>query len=158
MHCGALYLSDYITLLKCFTSQRGLRCERPSGEPGCLRAVKSVGKHMLEGRSESRAHTIHSFIPDNPIAPLQIHYDSEALPTTALILCRNQHAEPLQATVSEGLAQGPYVSTRVGIEPETLRKQGTELNTEPSRPQIHANMRVSICECLSLPPPPPPPP
>jgi len=29
-----------------------------------------------------------SFIPDISIAPLQVHYYSEALPTTALILCR----------------------------------------------------------------------
>jgi len=30
---------------------------------------------------------IHSFIPD--ITPLQVHFCSEALPTTALILCRS---------------------------------------------------------------------
>jgi len=35
-------------------------------------------------------HFIHSFIPDISIAPLQVHYYySEALPTTALILCRS---------------------------------------------------------------------
>jgi len=32
---------------------------------------------------------IHSFIPDISIAPLQVHYYSEALPTTALILCQS---------------------------------------------------------------------
>jgi len=31
---------------------------------------------------------VHSFILDISIAPLQVHYYSEALPTTALILCR----------------------------------------------------------------------
>ena len=31
----------------------------------------------------------HSFIPDISIAPLQVHYYSEALLTTALILCRS---------------------------------------------------------------------
>jgi len=31
----------------------------------------------------------NSFIPDISIAPLQDSYYSEALPTTALILCRN---------------------------------------------------------------------
>jgi len=30
---------------------------------------------------------IHLFIPDISIVPLQVHYYSEALPTTALILC-----------------------------------------------------------------------
>jgi len=32
---------------------------------------------------------MHSFIPDISIVPLQFHYYSEALPTTALILCRS---------------------------------------------------------------------
>ena len=32
---------------------------------------------------------IHSFIQAISIAPLQVHYYSEALPTTALILCRS---------------------------------------------------------------------
>ena len=37
----------------------------------------------------------------------------------------------LQATTSEGLAQGPYVAAKMGFEPATLRMQGTELTTEP---------------------------
>jgi len=32
---------------------------------------------------------IHSFIPDISIATPQVHYYSEALPTSALILCRS---------------------------------------------------------------------
>src|SRR6218665_1066174 len=32
---------------------------------------------------------VHSFIPDISVVPLQIHYYSEALPTTALILCHS---------------------------------------------------------------------
>ena len=35
----------------------------------------------------NRQH-IHSFIPDISIAPLQVHYYSEAISTTALILCQ----------------------------------------------------------------------
>jgi len=35
-----------------------------------------------------REEFIHSSIPDISIAPLQIHYNSEALLITALILCR----------------------------------------------------------------------
>ena len=46
------------------------------------------------------------------------------------------HTEVLQATTSEELAQGPYVATRVGFEPATLRTQGNELTTEPSRHTI----------------------
>ena len=32
---------------------------------------------------------VSSFIPDISIEPLQVHYYSEALPTTALILCQS---------------------------------------------------------------------
>ena len=34
-----------------------------------------------------------------------------------LTLYRSLHAEALQATVSEGLAQGPYLAARAGFEP-----------------------------------------
>ena len=46
------------------------------------------------------------------------------------------HAEAPQATVSEGLAQGPYMAATVhmGFEPATLRMQGTELTTVPACP------------------------
>ena len=43
----------------------------------------------------------------------------------------------LQATTSEGLAQGPYVAARVEFETETLRTQGTKLTTEPPRPMTY---------------------
>ena len=75
---------------------------------------------------------IHSFI--QAIAPLQVHYYSAALLTTALILCRNQHTEALQATVSEGLAQGLYVAAGAGFEPTPLRTKGDESTNEPPRP------------------------
>ena len=44
---------------------------------------------------------------------------------------RKQRRAPLhviQATMDEGLAQGPYVAARVGFEPTTLWMQGAELN------------------------------
>src|SRR6218665_47796 len=74
-----------------------------------------------------------SFLPDISIAPLQVHYYSEALPTTALILCWSYHAKALHATVSERLAQGRYLVARVGFKPATFRTQGTKLTTEPQR-------------------------
>jgi len=42
---------------------------------------------------------------------------SEALSTATieLTLCRSLHTEALQATVSEGLAHGPYVAARAGL-------------------------------------------
>src|SRR6218665_2722654 len=60
---------------------------------------------------------VHSFVPDISIAPLQVHYCSEVLPTTARILCRSYHAEALQTTVGEGLAQGPYVEWDSNLRP-----------------------------------------
>ena len=41
-----------------------------------------------------------------------------------------------QAIASEGLSQGPYAAARVGFEPATLRSQGTERTTAPTRPTI----------------------
>ena len=49
--------------------------------------------------------------------------------------CRNLHAEALQATVSEGLAQGPYVAARVGFEPTTLRSKGIDSINVPPHPK-----------------------
>src|SRR6218665_2702769 len=37
----------------------------------------------------------------------------------------------IQATVSEGLAQGPNVAAGVGFDPAALRTEGTEPTTEP---------------------------
>ena len=56
------------------------------------------------------------------------------------------HAAAIQATVSERLAQGPYVATRVGFESATLRTQGTELTTEPSRP---TDLRLPLPPCFA---------
>ena len=44
--------------------------------------------------------------------------------------------QALQATVSEGLAQGPYMAARAGFEPATLLTKGTESTNEPSRPTL----------------------
>src|SRR6218665_3460462 len=61
------------------------------------------------------------FILDISIVPLQVHYYSEALLTTALILCQSQHAEPA-----------------------TLRTQGTEYTTEPPRPMCYQSNIDSV--------------
>src|SRR6218665_2699508 len=60
-----------------------------------------------------------------------------------LILCRRLHAEvtgnckkKLQATVTEGLAQGPYVAASMGFEPTTLRSKGIDSTNAPPRPTI----------------------
>ena len=45
------------------------------------------------------------------------------------------HAEVPQATVSEGLAQIPYVAARAGVEPTTLRSTALDSTNEPPAPQ-----------------------
>src|SRR6218665_2330376 len=72
---------------------------------------------------------IHSFIPAISIAPLQVLYYSEALPTTARILYRCS-----QATAGNGLAQGPYEAARAGVEPTTLRLKVIVSTKAPPRP------------------------
>src|SRR6218665_3951363 len=53
-----------------------------------------------------------------------------------LTLCRSSHTEALQATASEGLAQGPYVETRAGFEPTTIRSKGIDSTNSPPRPTM----------------------
>ena len=43
------------------------------------------------------------------------------------------HAQVPQATVSEGLAQGPYVTVRAEFKPATLWTKGVESTNEPPR-------------------------
>ena len=67
------------------------------------------------------------------IVPLLVHYYSEALLSTALLLCLKQNR---YRQLSEGLAQGLYMAARLGFEPATLRTQDTELNAKPSYPML----------------------
>ena len=48
------------------------------------------------------------------------------------------HAEAQQATVSEGLAQGPYAAARAGVEPITPRTKGIDSTKAPPHPTIKA--------------------
>ena len=57
-----------------------------------------------------------------------------------LALCRSLHAEALQATASEGLAQGPYVAAREGFKPRTLRSKGVDSTNAPPRPNAHISL------------------
>ena len=51
-----------------------------------------------------------------------------------LTLWRSLHADALQATVSEGLAQGPYMAARAGFETKTLRSKGIDPTNAPPGP------------------------
>src|SRR6218665_1070153 len=77
---------------------------------------------------------IHSFIPAISIAPLQVLYYSEALPTTARGYCIGVSRQSAQATVGKGLAQGPYMAARAGVEPTTLRLRAVDSTKEPPCP------------------------
>src|SRR6218665_990937 len=79
-------------------------------------------------------YSIHSLIPVISIAPLQVHYYSKAIPTTALILLTRRNAT---GNLSEGLLQ-------VEFEPATLRTRGTELTAEPPRPKVPPHCRFFL--------------
>ena len=64
------------------------------------------------------------------IAPLQVHYSSEVLPTKHGHCVRVSHRSTTAA--SEGLAQGPNVAARAGFESMTLwMYKGDESTNEP---------------------------
>ena len=77
---------------------------------------------------------VYSFIHAISIAPLQVHYYSEALPTQHGY-CVGVSREAPQATASEGLAQGPYVVDRAGFELATLRRKGAKSTNAPPHPK-----------------------
>src|SRR6218665_3615006 len=51
-----------------------------------------------------------------------------------------------QATVGEGLAQGPYVTARAGVEPTTLRLKVIDTTKAPSRPTCTRSNSKHIIE------------
>ena len=101
--------------------------------------IQAISIASLQVHSSTHSF-IHSFILNIYIAPLQENY-SEAL-TTAQRRSRLStdtvpefRAEAPQATVSEGLSQGPYVVARGGVEPITLRTKGVDSTKAPHTPQ-----------------------
>ena len=62
-------------------------------------------------------------------------------PTTAIDTVWSLHAEALQATVSQGLAQGSYVAARAGFELATLRSKDIDSTNAPRRPK-QSNKRL----------------
>src|SRR6218665_2970243 len=78
---------------------------------------------------------IHSFILAISIAPLQVLYYSEAPLQHRYCIGVSRRSE--QATVSKGLAQGPYVVTRAGVEAMTLRLRVIDLTTSHNQLQMN---------------------
>ena len=89
----------------------------------------------------------YSFIQAIFIEPLQVHYYSDTV--------SKFHAEALQATASEGLAQGPYMAARAEFEPTTLWTKGDESTNEPpgliSRKSVPLRLLVVYFFTLYLP-------
>ena len=55
------------------------------------------------------------------------------------------HAEAhRQQTVGKGLAQGPYVTARAGVEPTTLRLKVVDSTKVPSRPQYTEYIKIFL--------------
>jgi len=84
----------------------------------------------------SPTHMLNSFIQAISIAPVQVHYYSEALPIQHRY-CAGISRRSATATVSEGLAQGPYATARVGVELMTLRTKGVDSTNAPLTPHMN---------------------
>ena len=84
----------------------------------------------------------HSFIPAISIAPLQVLYYSEALPTTARILYRS--------FTPRRTGNLPKVAARAEVEPTTLRLKVIVSTKAPPRPTIYVFLFLSLSLSLSL--------
>src|SRR6218665_2853356 len=60
------------------------------------------------------------------------------------------HTEAPQATVSEGLAQGPYMAARLGVEAMTLRTKDVDSINAPTAPHTSGSSLVFSFLILSL--------
>src|SRR6218665_404239 len=60
------------------------------------------------------------------------------------------YAEAPQATASKGLAQGPYVAARAGVEPTTLRLTVIDVTNAPPRPKFSTVIKVQTLNFFYL--------
>src|SRR6218665_615645 len=97
---------------------------------------------------------IHSFILAISIA--QVHYTTRKRSRLQHGYCIGVSCRSTQATVSKGLAQGPYVVARAGVEPMTLRLRVIDLTSAPPRPtfkiRVYKNWIFIACGLILLPP------
>src|SRR6218665_1690898 len=95
---------------------------------------KSIfGRNIYVHSKFSCVHSSHSFTLTISIAPLQVHYYSEALPTTARILYQSFTLKRT-ATAGKRLAQGPYMAAIAGVKPTTLRLKYIDSSKAPPCP------------------------
>src|SRR6218665_790430 len=64
---------------------------------------------------------------------LQVYYTTQRRSRHSTDTVPEFHAEAPQATVSEVLAQGPYMAARAGVEPMTLGTKGVDSTKAPPR-------------------------
>jgi len=93
-----------------------------------------------------RSNLPNSFIPAISIAPFQVLCYSEKERRSRLQhgYCIGVSRRSPQATAGKGLAQGPYVATRVGIEPTTLQLKVVVSTKAPPRPTTS-----NLCRSMS---------
>ena len=97
----------------------------------------------------SSCRSIHSFIHSAiSIAPLQVLYYSEALPTQHGY-CIGVSRRSAQATVGKGLAQGPYMAARAGVKPTTLRLKAVDSTKAPPCPFVPWSTNGSLAQWQS---------
>src|SRR6218665_143231 len=73
----------------------------------------------------------HSFIQAISIAPLQVQFHLEVLPTTARILRRSFVPKRFRQLQVKDLPKVFFVAARARFEPATLWTKGTESTNEP---------------------------
>src|SRR6218665_1971118 len=82
---------------------------------------------------------MQSFILAISIAPPSSNLLLRGAPdysTDTVSVLSELHAEANRQLFSKGLAQGPYVAARAGIEPTTLRLRVIDLTNTPPRPTM----------------------
>src|SRR6218665_3577049 len=84
---------------------------------------------------------ISCFIPGRRIPQLR-HCQRRSRHSTDTV--SKFHSEEPQPTGTEGLAQGPYVANRAGVETMTLRTKGVKSTNRLPRPTTYTYLRILL--------------
>jgi len=131
------------TLLRCIVG----RLKIDDGHLITLRRPPGSVGHNVPGKLVGYMPQVffYSFIQAISVAPLLVHYFSEALPTQH-VYCAGVSCLGPQATASYGLAKGPYVAARTGSrDPSDEERRIYQWATTPS--QV---CEVEVLQCLSI--------
>jgi len=92
---------------------------------------------------------IHSFIQTISVAPLQVHFYSEALPI------QHGYCAGVSRRITTGNCElrtcprSVYMAARAGVEPTTFRLKAIDSTKAPPRP-TDVNVGYSVIECLTI--------